>query len=391
MSNAAAAPTVSALELARAKKSGTRSLAALANNASTSRMLNLGLIAQRHGTDPEHANKPVFWNRALNNCILLKHRVRSDEKSLFKEAPPIATKLIFPFDWSDLSLGGRSVLAGERGFKEKLEAVIGQAGNVPQADWEMLKLFDQIPSLDPFLLREQLRRHKRDIAPCYFELSPADYERMQSHVSLQLSRLIEMAFSLRSSGAQDFVARIVEAILSVEVGERLEPLRLTLGLNHEEFKEGVFCWKGFLYYKWCAANFDNGIENLLRDFKRLRVTGIPHAQADLEFKTMKTQVRETVGEERELVRAAIQVYDDAFDDLTVNQKPAAFKKFLKESPHMFLALGDQLGIITHMCTFWSFRFPPGAAPMMDYAEALELFRDFAAGFAREDAKALVWD
>lgn len=44
--------------------------------------------------------------------------------------------------------------------------------------------------------------------------------------------------------------RMVCALLSSEVSDRLEPLRITLGLDLAEFSEGVFSWRGFLCYKW---------------------------------------------------------------------------------------------------------------------------------------------
>jgi len=373
------------------RKTGTRSLAALAKNASTSRMLNLGLIHQRHHEEPAHTQYPFFQNRFLNQCILLKHRVRPDERGLFKEYPPVSTKLLFPFDWSDLALGGRSVLVGERGFRQKLSAVVGQGDAIPEADWAMLQLVDSLPSLDPFLLREQLRRSRRHIADCYYQLSASDSERMHNFVATQLYALIELAFDLRNKGAKEFVSRIVDALLSVEGGERLEPLRMTLGLNPDEFREGVFCWKGFLYYKWAAQDHEMAIEQLLRDFKRLKVRGAPHAQADMEFKILLGQIKDSVEDERKSVRMALRVYDDAFDELVVNRKPVAFKKFLKDAPYMFIEIGDKLGILTHMSSFWKYQFPEGTPPVMIYPEAVDLFREFESGFARDLTKAIVWD
>src|SRR6201999_2203781 len=47
--------------------------------------------------------------------------------------------------------------------------------------------------------------------------------------------------------------RLVQKILSATVDAETEPLRLTLRLEKREYQEGVFCWKGFLYYKWTMS------------------------------------------------------------------------------------------------------------------------------------------
>src|SRR5262245_3878099 len=45
-------------------------------------------------------------------------------------------------------------------------------------DFAVLRLLDMLPSLDPFLLREHLRNHEIEVAPCYFTISDGDQVRM---------------------------------------------------------------------------------------------------------------------------------------------------------------------------------------------------------------------
>src|SRR3954471_846050 len=139
----------------------TRSLRALDREASTSRVLNLEAIEARSAHRPEHGEAPLFRNRILNTALVVKHRLRADDVFLFDEVRPNATKIIIPFERSDLAT---------------------------------LRLIDQLPSLDPFLLREHLRRHGLSVASSYFALSTADMEQMQGFVSAQISLLIDLAY-----------------------------------------------------------------------------------------------------------------------------------------------------------------------------------------------------
>jgi hypothetical protein len=48
---------------------------------------------------------------------------------------------------------------------------------------------------------------------------------------------------------------------------------------------------------------------------------------------------------------------------------------------MFLELGEKLGAISHIVSFWRFRFPPGASTNIDGVELAAIFRDFSSAFS----------
>ena len=127
-----------------------RSLRGLEKTASTSRVLNLAALAVRQAGNPEHSAQPMFKSAVLNGSVILKHRLRVDEVELFDGLTRTATKLIVPFDKTDLALGGRAVFVGEKGWIPVLEELRGGADEAVR-DIEVLEALDQLPSLDPFL------------------------------------------------------------------------------------------------------------------------------------------------------------------------------------------------------------------------------------------------
>jgi len=218
----------------------TRSLVALERTASTSRVLNLLAVENAHSDKPEWAEAPFFRNRVLNASIIIKHRLRADDHFLFGDFRASATKILIPFERTDLTLGGRSFFVGQRGWIELLNEACNNPPDLAY-DLEILRLIDGLPSLDPFLVRENLRRAGFTIAPCYFAISQADLERMHAYVGDAITELVEMALGNIGgmSGASN-LKKLVEALLSTDVDDRLEPLRLTLMLEGESFREGVF-------------------------------------------------------------------------------------------------------------------------------------------------------
>ena len=146
-----------------------RNLANLRDSASTSRVLNLTSVHAEHGHTEEWAEAPLFRNPLLNRALLIKHRLRRDELDRFRLRRHVATKIVLPIDAGDLRVGGRYIFVGEIGYEATMQQVFGIGPDHP--DIATLKVMDSLPGLDPFLLREQLRRTGLEPAPCYFDLS----------------------------------------------------------------------------------------------------------------------------------------------------------------------------------------------------------------------------
>ena len=357
-----------------------RSLAVLNRSASTARVLNLVAVEAQHGGSAEHREAPLFRSPIFNTAFLLKHRLRSDEAYLFRDGRQSATKLIIPFSTSDLGLGGRSLLISQPGWREMIRSLSTTAHTVDH-DLQVMALIDELPSLDPFLLKEKLRRHGYEVAPCYFAISGADIERMRAFVISHLSRLIKLA--LGQDGASIAVgvqtARLADALLSTDIDERLSPLQSTLQLEGDAFREGLFSWKGFLYYKWMEATLRADLDLVFSELAQLKLCGAGDVEQVRYVDAASRRLVAAMKKEQRSVRAALQVYDDAYRDLTENANPQAFRAFLLSAPSMFMRLGETLGAISHFASFWRYRFSGDAKLEMSFDEAMDFYQDYEQG------------
>jgi hypothetical protein len=188
--------------------------------ASTSRVLNLGQIARTNSRNREYAERPLFVSPVLNTAFVVKQRMRESEAFLFDSSRAVITIIIAPFDPTDLSAGGRSVIVDQRGFKESIRALGSYNDKDLARDLEVLRLRNAPPSLDPFLLRQHLTNYRVDVAPCYFPISQCDQQSMHAYVSIELTRLTKLLGSDASASA---TRRIVTAMLSSDVAEELAP------------------------------------------------------------------------------------------------------------------------------------------------------------------------
>ncbi len=360
-----------------------RCLSAL-SGASSSRVLNLTAIGQAQSENEAHSKKPFLLSRVLNNSIILKHRLRADEADLFATPRVQATKIIIPFEKTNLKSGGQSMFIDQRGFVQLLKEIGSYKEDADlKRDLNVLRLIDRIPSLDPFLLREQLRTNGIDADPSYFEISSADQERMFEYTSLEISRLTALA-SGKSPGRKDnSTERMVSALLSSEVSEKLEPLRATLRLGPDEFCEGVFSWRGFIYYKWTLKQFWPKLMSCLREVKTITPVGKTDPELAAFFAQGKNTILQGAKYNSDKVRAILSVYDNAYASLIERRDPGKFREFLLSAPELFLEIGDKMGAITHLTSFWQYRFPAGSPKCAEPEELTTIFEDFIKGFGTE--------
>jgi len=353
------------------------------NGASTSRVLNLHRIAADNAGNPEYRASPLFVSPVINKCFLLKHRTRSDETYLFTQPRTVATKIIIPFDDADLRAGGHALFVDQRGFVGSLRQAGHYNNETLARDLAVLHLLNAVPSLDPFLLREHLRNNNIEVAPCYFAISEGDQGRMHHFVSGEMARLVQLAGD--GGACSGSTTRLVSAMLSSEVGEKLEPLRQTLNLSGNDFREGVFSWRGFLYYKWSMRRFWPDVMGVLREINRIQPFGAVTPEQAVYLPAARRGIIEMVRDSGNHVNKSLAVYDDSFADLVANQAPKTFRDFLLSAPYMFLELGEKLGAISHIVSFWRYRFPQGGRIHIDAEELSAILQDFASGLGERHA------
>ena len=349
-----------------------RNLDNLRRSASTARLLNLLRVASDHGHTRAWAEQPLFETITLNRAMILKHRLRRDELDCFIGRRHVATKIILPIDAEELKAGGRFTFVNQVGFDRIMKEGFGLTPDHP--DIETLTVIDQLPSLDPFLLRERLHRNGIEPAPCYFAISESDLEQMSSFVEHEIQPLVAL-----SVGDIEFMPGSVQTlagkILSGEPGEHMEALRVTLRLAADDYQEGIFCWKGFLYYKWVLTTLATEINAVSDEVANLLPPGCIEPGLMEYLRRPRLLLRHRILRTREDVRTTLQVYDKAFAGLSQEGHSGAFRDFLLVAPSMFSRLGEQLGALQHIVSFWRYRFAPGRAPV-GAGELIDILMDF---------------
>ena len=359
-----------------------RSLAALAKTGSTSRLLNLAAIGRGDGRRPGDAS--LLRSPGLSRALILKHRLRREDGEVGEAMRwrGTATKVIFPFDASDLALGGSTLFVGQPGWTEMLVQAAGAAEPRDLAhDQQVLERLDELPSLDPFLVREHLRLKGLPVDDGCLDLPVGERERMERFAA---GELIPLAGLINSEPAriEADAAALAQMLLSTKAEERFGPLGTTLRLDLAAYAGGVYAWKGFLYYKWVLAKLTSPLQSVLTDIGRLRIVGRVSPDTALRIGAIRGRVHDGVLDQCVEAHKLIGRYDAAFMGLTLDGDFRGFREFLQASPVQFLEVGERIGVLSHIASFWRFRFPANAQPEADVEEALDLLQEFEANLAQ---------
>jgi hypothetical protein len=352
-----------------------RNLRHLEACASTSRALNLLAAWRRYRDDPEYAEKPFFRSAMLNRCFIVKHRYRPDERDLVLAGGASGTKIIMPFDPGDLAAGAHSFFVHQKGYDQFLDEVSGD-GRIDARDAKLLELLHRLPSLDPFLMRERLKQSGFEPAQCYFDLTEADAEAMISFVREELTPLIGMSFGNVDAQMSGRVAKLAQKLMRNTGDRDLEPLRMGLSISKDDFEEAMFCWKGFIYYKWSLNRLIPQIKPVAAEIGSAMARGEVNADEERYIEQARGRLKQALAKACATVGATLTIYDHAYGELTRNGQPQAFRDFLLRAPALFHELGERLGAIQHILSFWRYRFPAGVRQQITGDELSDILADF---------------
>jgi len=355
---------------------GVRSLASLMTSRSSSRVLNL--IAAWDAA--ERVKRPLepllFHTPSLNRSFIIKHRLRLNERESFPDFRSTATKLILPIDPTNLSIGGKSVFIGQINFEQLIEEATGIQDVYDDPDIKLLHELDRIPSFDPFIFREWMNKLGRTADERYFALAPSVIAGMEDFVVQEIGHLVSM--SLAGSAANAAILRLARKMLSSHYDAELAPLQVTLRMSKEEFRDGMFGWKGLLYYKWLAKRIENDLPGLLSGMLGVRPKRHITREQIEDSSGLVRSIGASISQYFNAVSDRVRTYDASYQMLTRKQDPVGFRAFLLKAPQMFLEMGEYVGMLEHSVDFWKYRskdIEPSRFTGDDYLELILDLKD----------------
>ncbi len=360
------------------------SLRRIVRGGATPRILDLWSIHRKYGQTLEFAAKPFFRNVRLNASFMLTHTVRPHDRPYLLTENPVATKLIIPVSVDDLAMGGHSFFVEEKGFDRRLKEFLGTGSINPkfEADLQRVKELAAMPSFDPFLLADRYATGERPVGRFYFNISPDEQEAMLGHVTRQIFGIVNLAFNDEILSPNDDRARkFARQLLDGEDKQKLTGLRETLGMSEEQYEEGIFGWKGILYYRWRIREARDGLRQFLVELNNVTVRGATWEE-NKEVNDIRRAILKMAKDRWTALTTVIDDYDAQYTRFCKGGDPTAIRDFLLKAPAYFGQLGSDLSAVTHVTSFWNYWWTDREKGSLSADDALDIFPSFLRSLTR---------
>lgn len=362
-------------------------LSYLKRGGSTSRVIDLVSVRERFGDTPDYARYPLFRLPRLNKSFIVKHTLRAWERDRLGGDRTSATKVIVPISDKDLDLGGHSVFVEDPDFERQLSAHMGVAASHLDftADIGRLRALASLPSFDPYLLHEYFRRNGETVADIYFTISDDELRLITDYVAQQIDTLVRRAMDGHALASLDKSRRLAKVLFEDQESEQLIVLREALRMSPQEYRDGVFGWKGTLYYSWRATDCHDDLLRFLKALQSLRFTGLSASDRNELRQVVESITRLAVGRWSRL-RARLESYNDEFNRFVQRGDPDALKAFMMRAPELFVEMGEDIGRLQHVASYWAFWTRGQRLSSMSGTEAFNLLPDFEAALMVTDLR-----
>src|SRR5690606_32253088 len=129
----------------------------------------------------------------------------------------------------------------------------------------------------------------------------------------------------------------------------------TLRMSDEEFSDGIFSWRGFLYFKWRYLELQEDMRKVLEGLASYMPIGPMDESVRNYLRDARPRLARRIVTAIGNVGQTLSIYDQAYHALVEGENPGPFRRFLLDGPGLFFELGESIGILGHIGSFWAYR------------------------------------
>ena len=323
--------------------------------AGSSRVFNC--VERHRKLRTEGADDACFFkHKPLHNVVIIKE-VHPDYENLALDRN-VMTKLYLPYNENDMYEGGRSVFLHDRKLLTALNELVGLQGpklskEDLRSDMTMLQVFDGLPSLDAFLLRDALELAGFKPNPLYLEVSDVERAAIYHYIRQKFEPLVRAALGSGSFQSSK-VAYLVDKMWEAKDLDALDPLVDACRFPKDEALSIFTAWKGINFYTYEYDRIKTQIEGMGRWLARTSVPRFGSLTVDAEhLMLLKESAVERLNRYASAVDEIVHEYDTLYARFVVSRDAATdFIDFLHRSREIYWRMGEGLSVLNHTTHCW---------------------------------------
>jgi hypothetical protein len=345
-------------------------------NSGATRILNAAGItktmmekAAEEGGDPQF----LFGSRSLNRVVFIKKpKDRSESADFYEEAmrakkskeaetpqSQIVTMIYSPFDFDDIPGGGTSFEMGASNQDVMLQEAIGfnpaSGADTVERDLQVLGILEELPSLDPFLLKDKMLGAGLEVDETYFDISEEEFTSIKNYILRKFEPITRKVVGSNTEQARKHSEEFIMKLWEGRDLSYLAPITQVFNLDPSHASDIYYAWKGLSYYEF---NYKKDLATLLTfadwlQNKSMPAHYVPPEEA-VEFQTMSRQVAVKFARHLEQSSKILRSYNDAYEELFVREGEAKqFVSILQQSSDLFWKTSASISALNHAVAVWS--------------------------------------
>ncbi len=315
----------------------------------------------------------LFTSAVLNNAIIFKQPCFSIDKD-FKSAGlgkaagalkkssrrPIQTAIFVPKAHDEPDLGGHAIFIGQPKYADLMKSLCGI--NIADAetfggDLALLRILEDVPSFDPFLLKSVLNDKKITVNELYLDVVKEEEAEVRQVIEQRVRPIVERAYAgLAPAEAEKRTQSFIDGIWDPDSSDAtafIAAFRIEAAAIPEVFG----AWKGVSYYQYQLLRIRPMIAELLAflqsdnsipiDFRRL--VGSERESLMMFRKDILSRLRNAYKNTQSILTEC----DQAYDALIKDGNPLPFKDFLQTAIDKYWTLGACNCSLVLVADVWS--------------------------------------
>lgn len=347
----------------------------------------------------------LFQNEELNHTIIFK-QPSFGRSQKFGDGPrrkdgfadrgdanrPIQTAIFVPKIHDEPHRGGYAIFMGQPKYAELMKHHCGvnvDDNEAHKQDLALLRILQDVPSFDPFLLKSVLHDKKTTVNDHYLNVVKEEEAEVRHVIELRVRPIVERAYSgLPPTEAERRTQSFIDGIWDPDSSDATAFIA-AFKIEADAIPDVFGAWKGISYYQYQLQTIRPRIAELMAylqsddsipiDMRKL-VTGdrdgILMFRKDI-LQRLRNAYKNTQG--------ILQECDHAYDSLIKDGDPAPFRNFLQTAVDKYWSLGACNCSLVLVTDVW-YRFSHRGRPVRYDANIMKtLFAGMRAALTPENS------
>ncbi|WP_156901167.1 hypothetical protein [Nisaea denitrificans] len=299
---------------------------------------------------------PFFKIPSLNRIIIFKYpnfKVEvsdaastnfANKSTSLSDDRPVETALYIPNDEELPHEGGYAVYLRQKDAAKLLQRYVGIAEDgmteAMRRDLSFLEMIDDLPSLDPFLLKTAFERHKAVCNPAYLMMKDGEEDKIKSVIRNKVRPIVNKALGADVNETTK-TQRFIDAIWDPTIPEAALFIQ-AFKIDSKEVANVFSAWKGVSFYQYQFEINKPLIADVIRWLKSENSTPLDHREHRAFLPQQKMFKQQVLKKTLNLLANINQIFKDfdvCYEKFINDGDPVPFRNFLITSHYRYWLLG----------------------------------------------------